>query len=142
MNRCRATPRICGGEKNLRIFSSGLITLGLFVALSGCRPSARRIAQDLSKSTLFVETFDAEGKPLGQGTAFFITPETALTNMHVMKWAKTMKLSSPARGVTFNVASVVGMNPLRADRRDERPHSPATRRGCDSGPSGKAGDAT
>lgn len=110
MNGNRADRWAPRGERTRRISSSGLVIAGLLVALSGCRPSARRIAEDLAKSILFVETFDAEGKPLGQGTAFFITPETALTNMHVMKWAKTLKLSSPARGISFDVAAVVGVN--------------------------------
>ncbi len=109
---CRRTgtrePHNRGSRTPLRVL--GMASMAVFVALSGCRPSARQIAEDLSKSTLFVETFDAEGKPLSQGTAFFITPETALTNMHVMKWAKTLKLSSPARGVSFDVAAVVGVN--------------------------------
>ena len=86
------------------------LTVSASAVILGCRPSPRRIAQVLADSTLTVRTFDAEGNPLGQGTAFFMAPDTVLTNMHVMKWAKTLKLSSPSRGISFGVGSVVGVN--------------------------------
>lgn len=86
------------------------LTLSASAVVLGCRPSPRRIAQVLADSTLTVQTFDAEGNPLGQGTAFFIAPDTVLTNMHVMKWAKTLKVSSPSRGLSFDIGSVVGVN--------------------------------
>lgn len=133
MNCRRATLRICSGKRTRRISFIALVAVGLLFTIYACRPSARRIAEDLSKSTLFVETFDAEGKPLGQGTAFFISADTALTNMHVMKWAKTMRLSSPARGVSFDVVAVVGVNfdrdlcVLRVTSKEGRPLSFASK---------------
>lgn len=79
-------------------------------AVVACRPSTRQLAEKLADSTLTVQTFDALEKPLGTGTAFFIAPDAVLTNIHVLKWAKTLTLSSPKRGVSFKVKSVVGVN--------------------------------
>lgn len=89
---------------------AGLIAITLMVPLGGCTPSARKIAEDLSSSTLYVESLDGDGKPLSQGSAFFVTPDAAITNMHVLKWAKTLKVSSPDKGVSFEVLSVVGVD--------------------------------
>jgi S1-C subfamily serine protease len=85
---------------------AALLTAVLFSAspVSARESASNQIAQ-LKRAVVIVTTYDDHGKPLLQGSGFFINPEEVVTNLHVIKGAGQIRIETFA-GTTATVQSV------------------------------------
>jgi S1-C subfamily serine protease len=63
----------------------------------------------LKRAVVIVTTYDKRGKPLLQGSGFFIDSEQVVTNLHVIKDASQIRIETFA-GTTATVQSVIATN--------------------------------
>ena len=70
--------------------------------------SAETVAM-LKRAVVVVTTMDQQGKPLLQGSGFFISADLIVTNSHVIKDAGTIKIELFG-GATRNVQNVLAVN--------------------------------
>jgi S1-C subfamily serine protease len=95
-------------------WQSGLLLLGFFivsaplVAAQAIPNSAETIAM-LKRAVVAVTTEDSQGKPLLQGSGFFIAGDLIVTNSHVIKDAGVIKIEMFG-GATRNVENVLALN--------------------------------
>jgi hypothetical protein len=66
----------------------------------------KQIFQRVSPFLLTILTYDSDGQPVSQGSAFLIEPTIAVTNLHVMKYAKTAVAKSLNEGLTYSIFGV------------------------------------
>lgn len=100
----------------LRALISSLASLAILLAAasfavsstSAHESSQNQIAQ-LKRAVVIITTYDDLGKPLLQGSGFFIDPEQVVTNLHVIKGASQIRIETFA-GTTTTVQSVVATN--------------------------------
>lgn len=72
--------------------------LALLAAAATLAPMAHALTPSeffakVSPSVWLVHTYDADGLPLGQGSAVVIAPDTLITNCHVLRKAKTFRVA-------------------------------------------------
>jgi serine protease Do len=84
------------------IFSASLIEAK---TSAGAEPSPETIAK-FKRAVVIVTTFDIQDKPLLQGSGFFVKNTVVVTNMHVIKGAAHVRITT-VDGKTCNVQSVV-----------------------------------
>jgi S1-C subfamily serine protease len=79
----------------------------LFAAslISAREPSKEKIAS-FKRAVVIVTTYDDHGKPLLQGSGFFITPDRIVTNLHVISHASEIRIQTFA-GNTFTVQTII-----------------------------------
>lgn len=87
----------------------GLLAV-LFVVCSASlitarEPSKKRIAL-AKRAVVIVTTYDEQGKPLLQGSGFFLTSDRIVTNLHVVSQAHEIRIKTFA-GKTFTVQTVI-----------------------------------
>jgi serine protease Do len=70
--------------------------------------SAERMTM-LKRAVVIVTTLDREGKPLLQGSGFFLAPDRIVTNMHVIKDAGLIRIQT-LDGNTITALNVVAVN--------------------------------
>jgi hypothetical protein len=71
------------------------------------------MAREALKSTVTVETRDAEGKPLSQGSGFIVSSDgKVVTNYHVIQGASSAEIRLPD-GASYLVDGLVASNPER-----------------------------
>jgi serine protease Do len=100
----------------LRPLISSLTSLAILLAAASFASSSvhdhessqSQLAQ-LKQAVVVITTYDGRGKPLLQGSGFFIDPEQVVTNMHVIKGASQIRIETFA-GTTTTVQSVVATN--------------------------------
>lgn len=96
-------------KNHQRRFITGLAAiLCIFFAASSItaqEPSEKEIAS-LKRAVVIVNTYDGRGRPLLQGSGFFITPDRIVTNLHVIKNASLIRIKTFA-GKTITVQTVV-----------------------------------
>ena len=68
-------------------------------------PSKKKIAP-LKRAVVIVTTYDDHGKPLLQGSGFFIMPDCIVTNLHVIRNAAEIRIETFA-GKTFTVQTII-----------------------------------
>jgi S1-C subfamily serine protease len=68
-------------------------------------PSKEKIAS-FKRAVVIVTTDDDHGKPLRQGSGFFITPDRIVTNLHVISHASEIRIQTFA-GKIFTVQTVI-----------------------------------
>lgn len=93
-----------------------LISIAIFLAVAFFAPNSisaheslpNQIAQ-LKQAVVLITTYDDQGKPLLQGSGFFIDQEQVVTNLHVIKGASQIRLETFA-GTTTTVQSVLATN--------------------------------
>lgn len=68
-------------------------------------PSRENIAS-FKRAVVVVTTYDDQGKPLLQGSGFFLTPDRIVTNLHVISHAHEIHIKTFA-GKTFTVQTVI-----------------------------------
>lgn len=73
--------------------------------VSAREPSKEKIAS-FKSAVVVVTTYDDLGKPLRQGSGFFITRDRIVTNFHVVNHATEIRIKTFA-GKTFTVQSVI-----------------------------------
>jgi len=87
---------------------SSLLALALLCAgvsaVQAQQPSAEMLTH-LKRAVVIVTTYDDHGKPLLQGSGFFITPEYVVTNLHVINHASRVRIETFA-GQTVAVGSI------------------------------------
>lgn len=85
-----------------------LITALLFTAGSFATAgvSAQEVISHGKRAVVIVTTFDDRGKPLIQGSGFFITPDQVVTNLHVVRHASQIRIKT-FTGKTITVQTVV-----------------------------------
>lgn len=100
---------------------SGLMVLAFLSALSFPLAAQSPAAQSplpqnsletiamLNRAVVIITTVNREGKPLLQGSGFFISADLIVTNMHVIKEAELIKIEM-FDGATSNVQNVVAVN--------------------------------
>lgn len=71
-------------------------------------PSQEKIAL-IRRAVVFITTYDARGKPLLQGSGFFIAPDRIATNMHVIKEAHRIRIDT-VDGKTSIVKNVIAVD--------------------------------
>ncbi len=83
------------------------IVLVFFAAslITAREPSKEKIAS-LKRAVVIVTTYDDHGKPLLQGSGFFITPDHIVTNLHVISHASEIRVETFA-GKTFTVQTII-----------------------------------
>lgn len=81
--------------------SAALVVLGFFISASvGCaQESPEKIAR-LKNGVVIVTTFDERGKPLLQGSGFFIDTDQVATNFHVIQNARQIRVETFNRMVS------------------------------------------
>jgi S1-C subfamily serine protease len=67
--------------------------------------SKEKIAS-FKRAVVIVTTYDDQGKPLLQGSGFFITPDRIVTNLHVISHASEIRIKTFA-GKTFTVQTII-----------------------------------
>lgn len=72
------------------------------------KPSPEEISV-LKRAVVIVTTFDKDGKPLLQGSGFFIKTDCVVTNMHVIKDASRIRIKT-LDGRTTTVQNVIAGN--------------------------------
>jgi len=72
------------------------------------KPSAEKISA-LKRAVVIVTTFDTQNKPLLQGSGFFIKHDCIVTNLHVVKGAGTIRITT-FEGRTSTVEIVIATN--------------------------------
>lgn len=87
-----------------------LFALAPLVAAQTALPenSAERMTM-LKRAVVIVTTLDREGKPLLQGSGFFLAPDRIVTNMHVIKDAGLIRIQT-LDGNTITALNVVAVN--------------------------------
>jgi serine protease Do len=95
----------------LRALVSSLASLAiLLVAASvSAHDSSQSQIEQLKRAVVIITTYNDRGKPLLQGSGFFIGPEQVVTNLHVIKGASQIRLETFA-GTTTTVQSIVAVN--------------------------------
>lgn len=79
----------------------------LFVASSNiARELSREKIASFKQAVVIVTTYDDDGRPLLQGSGFFITPDRIVTNLHVINHASEIRIRTFA-GKTFTVQTIV-----------------------------------
>lgn len=101
---------------DLSTWQSGLIVLAFLLAsaaLAGAQSSIPKSSAEtisrLKRAVVIITTVNREGKPLLQGSGFFISPDLIVTNMHVIKEADLIKIEM-FDGASRNVQNVVAVN--------------------------------
>lgn len=103
-----------GGNTSSKRTVSGLTTLLTIALLFVCAPPASECAAQipslekpsperlsaLKRAVVIVTTFDMQDKPLLQGSGFFITSDCVVTNMHVIKDAERIRITTFDRKVS------------------------------------------
>jgi S1-C subfamily serine protease len=120
--RRKDTQRKCGFKSKLHqylflcLIAGGLATLvALVAAVTSASPSVHAHESSpanldqLKRSVVIITTYDAQGKPLLQGSGFFIDAEQVVTSLHVIKGASQIRLETFA-GTTETVTSVLATN--------------------------------
>jgi S1-C subfamily serine protease len=100
----------------LRAVISRLTSIAILLAatcfaaasVSTHEPSAGEIAQ-LKRAVVVVTTYDNRGKPLFQGSGFFIDQAQVVTSLHVIKGASQVRIETFA-GTTATVQSISATN--------------------------------
>lgn len=72
------------------------------------KPSQQEISV-LKRAVVIVTTFDSRGKPLLQGSGFFIETDCVVTNLHVIKAASSIRIST-FEGKTGLVKQILAAN--------------------------------
>jgi len=93
----------CCNKNLLVLIATGLLSL----CATGARaqePSPEKLSQ-LKHALVIVTTYDDRGKPLLQGSGFFITPEQVVTSLHVIDQARRIRIETFA-GKTIEVIGV------------------------------------
>lgn len=101
-------------QKNDRLTTRllGLITFAIFLSsasLAAARESSQNPMAQLKRAVVIVTTYDDRGKPLLQGSGFFIDREQVVTNLHVLKGARQIRIET-FQGTTTIVKSVLATN--------------------------------
>ncbi|HEX8456376.1 MAG TPA: trypsin-like peptidase domain-containing protein [Pyrinomonadaceae bacterium] len=99
-----------------------LKTLSLFIAIlcllfpTQAQTRARRqltppeIARTSFPSVVLIVTEDANGKPLTQGTGFFVRPDVVATNFHVIKGATRIYVRIVGQAKEYNTTTVIDVD--------------------------------
>lgn len=88
------------------------VTLLVFLLIAPIRVTAERVDDRTSqarRSVVIVNTYDDRGAPLFQGTGFFVARDQVVTNSHVIKTARTIRIKTFS-GKTSTVRSVIIAN--------------------------------
>jgi S1-C subfamily serine protease len=105
-NHSHRIPRLRSLAFSLAIISAAFS----FAAFSvSAHESSQSPIEQLKRAVVIITTYDDRGKPLLQGSGFFIDPEQVVTNLHVIKGASQIRLETFA-GTTTIVQSVVAAN--------------------------------
>lgn len=96
-----AVPKI--SKKLLVTFALGLL-FAWAPRANAQQPSPAALTQ-LKHAVVIVTTYDERGKPLLQGSGFFITPEQVVTSLHVLKEACRIRIETFA-GKTIQIVGV------------------------------------
>jgi S1-C subfamily serine protease len=87
-----------------------LLIVAFFAApLVSAHESSPNQIDQLKRAVVVITTYDGLGKPLLQGSGFFIDAEEVVTNLHVIKGASQIHIETFA-GTTTTVQSVVATN--------------------------------
>lgn len=93
-----------------------LLVLALFFAFAPLVPAQSRITEAsaekriaLKRAVVIVTTLDREGKPLLQGSGFFVAADRIVTNMHVIRDAGVISIET-FDGTTSPVSNVVAVD--------------------------------
>lgn len=105
-NRSHRVPRLLSLLLTLAIISAA-VSFAAF-SVSAHESSPGQIVQ-LKRAVVIITTYDDRGKPLLQGSGFFIDPEQVVTNLHVIKGASQIRIETFA-GTTAKVQSVIATN--------------------------------
>lgn len=71
------------------------------------------VVEQSKKAVVLITTADAKGKPLMQGSGFFVAANRIVTNFHVVKNSNNIQVKT-YKGQTFKVARIISFN----DKRD------------------------
>ena len=72
--------------------------------------SAREIADKVLPSVVLIITFNENGKPISQGSGFFVRPNVVVTNYHVIKSASAASVKMVGNSRNYSVDGVVGID--------------------------------
>ena len=68
------------------------------------------IARDQSKAVVLLEPLDDQGKAMGQGSGFVVTPGGAIiTNLHVIQGASSVRVKLPS-GDAYQTADLIAFD--------------------------------
>lgn len=110
-------------KRTIRVLTA-LLTFALLFAYA--RPASKCAAQTpslekpsleklsaLKRAVVIVTTFDMQDKPLLQGSGFFITTDCVVTNMHVLKDAERIRIT------TFDGKVSTALKVIAANEKDD-----------------------
>jgi S1-C subfamily serine protease len=87
----------------------GLIA-AVFLLFAASPYTARELSREkidsFKQAVVIITTYDDNGRPLLQGSGFFITPDRIVTNLHVINHASEIRIRTFA-GKTFTVQTIV-----------------------------------
>jgi S1-C subfamily serine protease len=102
------------GAVSITSRSGSIVPAGLllFLLVAPVRIAAERVDDRTSqarRSVVIVNTYDDRGAPLSQGTGFFVARDQIVTNCHVIKAARTIRIKTFS-GKTNTVRAVIIAN--------------------------------
>jgi S1-C subfamily serine protease len=80
--------------------------LFIFSPLAIAQEPSRETTADLKRAVVIVTTYDKQGKPLLQGSGFFVSPDRIVTNLHVVRNAGSIRIKT-FEGRAITVQTVV-----------------------------------
>lgn len=83
--------RHVAGSLSALIFAAAFL---IFVPLASAQQSSAEQITRLKKAVVIVTTYDGQGKPLLQGSGFFIESDLVATNFHVIKNASQIRIET------------------------------------------------
>ena len=103
-------------DRSLRLLKISFIILSLVTCalifaprMRAAGKPSREVISSLKRAVVIITTFDSQGKPLLQGSGFFIKTDCIVTALHVIKGAVQIRITT-FDGKTSTAQSVISSN--------------------------------
>lgn len=95
-------------NKKLKFLAICLVFIFL-EAMALAKEDLPQLVNKIQPAVVTIQTYDWDGKPSGLGTGFFISPDTLITNYHVLRGASKAEIIT-YDGMKYPIAGVIAEN--------------------------------